>query len=547
MTSAHRERQRGRESYEAREWTAAYEALSAADRDEALAADDLLRLARAAYMLGRDDHYLVGLERAHGALMETGETRGAAVCTWWIGHHLLFRGEAGPAMGWLARGRRLLEDDDGDCVERGYVQLGELLEHVIGGEPQAAHDLAAEIAGIGERFGDHDLASLAGMEQGHALVRLGRTDEGLRLVDETMVAVTTGELSPVVAGIVYCNTIAFCQSVYELRRAREWTTALTRWCEQQPDMIAHNGLCLVHRAELMTLGGDWAEALEELRVLGERFTRGVLNRRALGRAAYQRGEVSRLQGAFTDAEASYREATRLGWEPQPGLALMRLAQGNEEVAAAAIRRAVGETTQPLKRAALLPAYVEIMVASGDLEAARSACRELGLTAERQGNDALAAMSAFADGTVSLAEGDADGALPAARRAWHAWRALDAPCEAARARVLVGRTCRALSDDDAAALELEAARGVFEQLGAAPELARLDALTRQAAANGDHGLTDRELEVLRLVAAGESNREIAAKLVISEHTVARHLQNIFAKLNVQSRTAAGAYAFKHHLA
>jgi DNA-binding CsgD family transcriptional regulator len=540
------ELQRGRDFYAKRKWADAHESLAAADQATPLRAEDLELLARSGYMLGRDDDYVNGLERAYHAHVESGEPLGGVRCAWWIGHNFLFRGERGPARGWFARGQRLLERERRDCVERGYVLIAALLEHVFAGDHEAAHATAVEIAGIGERFGDQDLVAMGMMEQGHALVRQGRTQEGLRLVDETMVAVTAGELSPIVAGIVYCNTIAFCQSVYDLRRAREWTAALTRWCKQQPDMVAHNGLCLVHRAQLMTLGGTWPDALAELRRLGERFTEGVLNQRALGHAAYQLGEVNRLQGQFEAAEAAYRKASRFGCEPQPGLALLRLAEGNRDAAAAAIRRAVGEITQPLKRAALLPAYVEIMLAVGDVEAAHSACRELDEIAERQGTNLLGAMAAQARGELALAEGEAQAALVALRRACQAWQELDAPHEAARGRVLLGVTCRSLGDEDTAELELEAARGVFAELGAAPALAWVDSVTGQAAPAGDQGLTARELEVLRLVAVGKTNREIASTLVISERTVARHLQNIFAKLRVSSRTAASAFAFEHDL-
>ncbi len=207
---------------------------------------------------------------------------------------------------------------------------------------------------------------------------------------------------------------------------------------------------------------------------------------------------------------------------------------------------MGETTQPLKRAALLPAYVEIMLAASEVEMARSASRQLDEIAERQGCEALAAMSAHARGAVALAEGDARGALVALRAAWHAWQELGTPYEAARARVLVGLACRSLGDEDTAAMDLEAARASFAQLGAAPDLAEIDSVAGDAAPGDKHGLTARELEVLRLVAAGRSNREIAETLVISEHTVARHLQNIFAKLGVSSRTAASAFAFEHRL-
>jgi DNA-binding CsgD family transcriptional regulator len=540
------ELERGRESYATRAWVDAYESLSRADQAAPLGAEDLELLARAAYMLGRDENYVRVLERAHHAYLDAGDSPHAARCAWWVGHNLLFRGERAPALGWFARGQRLLEREEGDCVERGYLLIPVVLEHVFSGDFEAAYGAAAKAAEIGERFGDHDLVAIALMEQGHALVKQGRVAEGLRLVDETMVAVTAGELSPIVAGIVYCNTIAFCRDAYELRRAREWTAALSRWCEQQPEMVTHQGLCLVHRAEIMTLGGAWQDALDEARLVAERFTQGVLNQRALGHAAYRQAEVHRLQGRFGPADAAYREAGRFGREPQPGLALLRLAQGNGDAAAAAIRRALSETPQRLKRAALLPAYVEIMLAVADVEEARGACRELEEIAQRQGSDLLDAMSAQAQGAVALAEGDAQAALVSLRRALQAWQELEAPYEAARARVLVGLACAGLTDDDTASFELDAARDVFQHLGAAPDVTRVDSLARIAVMSDTHGLTARELQVLRLVAGGKSNREIAAELFISDHTARRHLQNIFRKLGVSSRAAATAFAFQHDL-
>jgi DNA-binding CsgD family transcriptional regulator len=546
MVEAVGELERGRESYARHAWAEAFESLARADHAAPLGADDLELLARAAYMLGRDDDYRGALERAYHAHLNAGDSPRAARCAWWIGHNFMFRAETAPASGWFARGQRLVERERRDCVERGYLLIPVLLRHLFSGDHEAAQATAAEAVAIGERFGDQDLIAIGLMEQGHALVRQGRTEEGLRLVDETMVSVTAGELSPIVAGIVYCNTIAFCRDVYELRRAREWTAALTRWCEQQPDMVAHQGLCLVHRAEIMTLGGAWADALAEARRVGEHFTRGVLNERALGHAAYRRGEVHRLRGEFEAAEDAYREASRFGREPQPGLALLRMAQRSKDAAAAAIRRAVTETTQPLKRAALLPAYVPIMLAVGDTDAAARACRELEEIADGQGSDMLTAMAAHARGEVALAERDFEAALTSLRRASRAWQDLGAPYEAAHARVLLGLTCRSLDDEDTAALELDAARAAFAELGAAPAVAWVASLTRRGRAAQRHGLTTRELEVLRLVAAGKSNREIARTLVISEHTAARHLQNIYAKLRVTSRTAASRFAFDHDL-
>ncbi len=536
--------ERGRELYGKRAWPAAFDALSAVD-PACMSAEELELLASAAFMSGRDDAYLDAWELAYHAHLRSGDPARAARCTWWIGDYLRFRGFGARATGWFARGHRLLDQVEDDCVARGYLLMPAVHEHASDGDDEVASAVAVEAGEIGERFGDRDLIALAMMEQGHALVRQGRVAEGLRLVDETLVAVTTEELSPIIAGTVYCNTIAFCQGVFELGRAREWTEAHTEWCERQPDMVAYMGLCLVHRAEIMTLAGDWSDAMVEVR-RAEGYTQGVLNERVAGHAAYRRGEVHFLQGELGPAEEAYRDASRRGLEPQPGLALLRLAQGEGEAAGAALRRALSEVTQPLGRAALLPAYIEIMLAVGDLEQAHDACRDLEEVAGRQGSRALAAMSDYARGAVDLAEGDAEAALVPLRRACQAWQELGAPCETARTRVLVGQACAALGDLDTAAMELEAARETFVRLGAARELARVESLARDSADRETHGLTKRELQILRALATGKSNREIAAVLVISDHTVRRHLQNIFAKLGVSSRAAATAFAFRHDL-
>jgi DNA-binding NarL/FixJ family response regulator len=538
--------ERGRRAYAAAAWGEAFQVLTAADRSEPLPAPDLELLGRAAYMLGLDEDYLNAFERAYRAHVDAGLVLAAVRCAFWIGHSWFFRGHASPALGWFARAERLLGRERADNPGRGYVLIGVMLGHLSRGDAEAALGAATEIAEIGERFGDADLLAMGMMERGHALVRLGRAEEGARLIDETMVAVTTGELSPIVAGIVYCNTIAFCRGVYQLRRVREWTVALTRWCERQPEMVAHKGLCLVHRAEIMTLSGAWDDAIEELRRLAEQLATGALNRLACGDAAYREGEVHRLRGEFELAEAAYQKASGLGREPQPGLSLMRLTQGNVDSAAASISRAISEASRGLPRVDLLPAYAEIMVAAGDLGAAEGACRELDEIAEEQHSEAIDAMCWHARGVVALAEGDPQTALAAARRAWQGWQQLEAPYEAARSRGLVGRACQMLGDADSAALEFRAARMAFTELGARPELAGLDSYTWTGDCMDGHGLSPREKEVLRLVATGQSNREIATALVLSEHTVARHLQNIFAKLGVSSRTAATAFAYEHHI-
>jgi ATP/maltotriose-dependent transcriptional regulator MalT len=534
--------QEGRKAYARSAWAQAYESLAQADGLEPLAAEDLGLLATSAFMLGREDESMRILERACQRHSEANERRPAARCAFWIGIQLMLRGEMGPATGWLGRADRLLEGE-GECVEQGYLLIPVAFQHDAEGDLAGASATAATAAEIGERFGDKDLFALAIHTQGEFLVNGGRVREGLGLLDEAMVAVTEGGLSPIVTGIVYCGVILACEQVFELRRAREWTAALTRWCEQQPDLLAFTGRCLVHRAQIMQLEGHWSEALVEAS-RADRRSEKAMNQAAAARACYLRGEVHRLRGEFAKAEEAYRKASRLGSEPQPGLALMRLAQGNRAAAAASIRRVVGETTDRLRRAALLPAFAEIMLATGEPEEARSACRELEAICEECESEMLRAMLAATRGAVELAAGDPAAALVTLRTASKAWTELEAPYEAARARVLVGQACRALGDEEAFALEIDAARAVFEELGAAPDIAAVDSLTGAAA--DTYGLSARELEVLRLVAAGRSNREIASALVISEHTVARHVQNIFRKLGVPSRTAASAFAYEHHL-
>ena len=529
-----------------RDWADAYESLARADAAAQLGADELELLAQAAYMTGRDEEFVSCLERAHQARLDAGEVLPAVRCAFWLGINLATRGEMGRASGWFGRAQRMLEQEEGDSAERGYLLIPAVLEHVAAGDWRAAGDTAAAAAEIGQRLGDPDLLALALHEQGHALVKQGRIADGLRLLDEAMLAVTAEELSPIVTGLVYCSVIAYCQELYELRRAQEWTAALTGWCERQPGMVAYTGQCLVHRAEIMQLGGAWMDALEEARRARKRFALDAAPATAAhreGAALYRQAEILRLRGELAEAEEAYRAASRCGWEPQPGLALLRLAQGDTEAALAAIRRVLSETSDPLRRARLLPAHAELLLAAGDAAGARAACRELEETAAAHDTRMLGAMVAQTRGSVDLAEGDAPAALTALRRASQAWQDLGAPYEAALARELMGAACRAMGDDDTAAMEIEAARAVFEKLGAAPDLARLDS---RAGVGATHGLTERELQVLRLVAAGETNKAVAARLVVSDRTVDRHVSNIFAKLGVSSRSAATAWAYEHKL-
>jgi len=495
-------------------------------------------------MLGRDHEYVNIHERAHQAYLDAGEPLRAVRCAFWCGMILFTRGEVGPGSAWIGRAQRLLEHHPGDCVERGYLLMPVAFKHEAAGELETAAELAAEATSIAERFGDADGFALSGHAQGQLLIKMGRVAEGLALLDESMLAVTRGDLSPMVTGIVYCGVILACQDVFEVRRAKDWTAALTRWADGQPDLVAFTGRCLVHRAEILQLSGAWPDALEEARKARQRFI-DAENLGRVGLALYREAELQRLLGDFEAAEQAYREASQHGWDPQPGLAQLRLASGRVDAATASIQRVLAETAEPLKRAALLPAYVEIMLAAGDVDAAGVACLELEELAERFESAMLGAMVAHARGAVQLAQGDPRAALGPLRVALEVWQQLEAPYEVARTRELIGLACRALGDDEAASLELDAALATFELLEATPDAARM-AVLKAPAGTSPHGLTARELEVLRLIAAGRSNREIATQLVISEHTVARHVQNIFAKLGVSSRTAAASFAFEHEL-
>lgn len=542
-------RKRARDAYARNSWIEAYEQLTVADRQTPLDPADLELAANAAYLTGRHEASAELWMRAHHAFQERGENRQAARVAFWLGFSLMQRGDRARAGGWMARASRLLEQEHDDCVESGYLLIPVALGALAKGDVALAYETCQRAADCGVRYGDIDLSTLGRMGQGQARIRGGDAAAGLPLLDEAMVAVEAEEVSPIVAGLVYCAVIEMCQEIFDLRRAREWTTALSGWCDAHPDLVPYRGQCLVRRSEIMCINGAWTDAAREVRHACERLSTPP-GEPAAGAAFYQKGELHRLRGEFEQAEDAYREANRWGRTPQPGLALLRLASGDVNSAVAAIHRITEEARERRTRSNILPACVEILLAAGQLDAARKASDELADIASHIGAPLLQAIAAHARGAVLLAAGETHASLESLRIARTNWVELDAPYETARTTVLIGLAIRGLHDEDGAALEFDAARRGFEQLGAAPDLRRLEQLmddgrTRTGAA-ATLGLSPRELEVLREVAHGTTNKDIAAKLSISNRTVERHISNIFTKLDLQSRSAATAFAYENDL-
>ncbi|MDH3250861.1 MAG: LuxR C-terminal-related transcriptional regulator, partial [Acidimicrobiia bacterium] len=515
---------KGRSAAAGRQWADAYSILAEADQRAPLGADDLETLAFTSYMIGSEVEMVELLERAHHAHLDDGDLPAAARAAVWIGINLALRGEMGPSSGWFGRARRIVERHGQPCAEQGYLLVPVLLGQAMSGDNESAIATAAEAIDIGEHFGEPDLVALALHEQGRAMVRAGRVNEGLRLLDEAMVAVMSDDLTPLVTGTIYCSVIEGCHEVLELRRAHAWTEALVTWCGEQPDLVAFTGQCLTHRAELLQIRGEWDQALAEATRAAERFDTGV-NPFPAAQAHYRQGELHRLRGAYDRAEQAYREAGAHGWSPQPGLSLLRMAQGEPAAAATAIKTALGEATQPLARAKLLPALVEISIHLDDVDAAASAGDELDRIASAYRGTMIEADSSMCRGSVLIARDSPSDALEPLGRARRAWVALDALYETARARVLMGEAYRMIGDDVSAELEIGLAREVFERLEARPDLDRLS----DGGAPSASILTDREIEVLRLVATGKTSKAIADDLHVSVRTVDRHLSNIFTKL------------------
>jgi ATP/maltotriose-dependent transcriptional regulator MalT len=506
---------------------------------ESLDVDDLERLAVSAYLIGKERESDDAWARAHRLRLAEGDLDGAARCAFWVGFRLVNSHERPAANGWIARLGRLVEDLPADAAPRARLVYLTGLRAVLdeGDLMTAAADLG-RAAGIATSHGDVELAALARLALGRVLVFQGRATEGVHLLDDAMLTVRSETLSPIAVGDSYCTALDACHDLYDVRRGQDWTDDLTRWCAHQPDLVPFAGSCQVHRAEFLQLKGAWVEAMAQAGLARVRLS--TPPRQLLyGAAVYQEGELRRLRGELVEAEECFREASAAGRDPQPGLALLRLGQGRETDAAVAIDRALAEAQGPVARPDLLAAYVEVMLACDRVPDARRATSRLAEVAHALGSPMLDAVSRRATGSVLLVEGDPRAALGPLRRASDGFRECELPYEVARTAALIGGARRELGDEEGARLVIDAARSEFVRLGARPDLGRLDD-------ERPRGLTAREVQVLRLVAAGRTNRSIGSELGLSERTVDRHLSNIFTKLGVSSRAAATAVGYESDL-
>jgi len=533
-----------RKAFQERSWRAAFSQLATAHVGEPLGLDDLELLAQAAYLCGEDAASERAWTEANKRSVEDEDWARAARCAFWLGVTLQSRSERAQASGWFARAQRVLEENDHDCVEQGWLLVGAglKLHHERNYDAStAAWEAAVE---VGKRFDDVDLVATARQGMGRILIKRGRISEGSPMLDESMVAVLADEVSPIPAGIIYCSVIEACQEMMDIARAQEWTAALSGWVEAQPDLVPYRGRCQIHRSEIMALQGKWAEAAEEIARACERLVDPPHPQ--LGMALNQQAEVHRLRGAFDAAEEAYRQANEKAFVLQPGWALLKLARGETEAAVATIERSYAATSKEVTRCRVLPAYVEIMLAAGSIEAAEVGHEELAQIAETLDSPLLRGIALRSKGAVLLAQGHAAQALATFGEVWGHWSALEVPYESARLRLLIAEACRQMGDEHTASSEFDTARRALERLGATHDLKRLEALSDSTPAEAPGGLSPREVEILSLVAKGKSNRDIASELVISERTVARHMSNIFSKLDVTSRTAASAFAFENNL-
>ncbi|TYL53071.1 response regulator transcription factor [Agromyces mariniharenae] len=530
----------GRAAAAERRWADAYERLSVADAVDGLGAADLELLAEVTLLRGEPQEAVDALSRAYEAHLAAGRTVGAARAAGWLSLWLIELGDFSRCVVWASRAMHLVKAMEQPGALAGFVRLAPAVAQLGSGDPAEARRISEEVLAIGEQADDRELIANASLCLGKSLIELGEVAEGFACFDRAMSSIAAGEVTPVASGVVACAVISDALMASDLERAAAWTAALDEWCRGQPELVTFSGQRHALEAALLIARGAWAEADTAAELALSRFRAG--DYRAVYGAPYQLAELARLRGAFHSAEASYRRAGESGWEPQPGLALLHLAAGRTRQAQDEIRR-IAAGVDPFTRRYLLPAVVEIELAAGDVGAAGRAVAELRESGGPMPTPTLQAIIAAAEARVLLAEDDAAAALDAARAAVDAWRATGATYELARSRVVAGRALAALGDRDAAEAEFRGAREVFRALGADPALAELAGLTGDRPSGA---LTAREVEVLRLVSTGLTNRAIGERLSLSEKTVARHLSNIFGKLGLSSRAGATAYAYENGL-
>lgn len=524
-----------------RRWPEAYAAYAALRDFVTLTPDDEAALADAAWWLGRADHAIAAGSAAFAGYLAEGRRREAAMTALGVSANFFLRGDGVTGSGWVARATRLLADEP-ECAEHGYLAyLLEVEGELDGPDREAVAAAARGVRELGQRHGDSNLVALGLLGEGRILVREGRVRDGLALLDEAMTHVLAGEVVPDWAGNIYCHLMTACHELGDLRRARQWVEATASWLATLPVAVLFTGICRVHRSQVLQEIGHWPESEREAaRVCADLADIASLT---AAEGHYQLGELARLRGDLAGAERAYQQAHRLGRSPQPGFALLRLAQGRIEAARALLRTALlAEWTNQLIRARLLAAEAEVALAAGAPEDADAAVAELAEVARRYASPGFTAAARQWEGAVLLATDRVAEAVPVLHEACRAWHELQAPYDCARVRVLLAEACRRLGDADGAELELAAAAEVFDRLGAAPDEAAVAALRGVPLRPG--GLTERERQVLACLAAGRTNRDIAQALVISEKTVARHVSNIFSKLGVSSRTAAAAWQLRH---
>ena len=529
----------GRAAAAERRWAEAYERLSAADAVDGLGASDLELLAEVTLLRGEPQEAVDVLSRAYEAHVAAHALEGAARTAGWLSLWLIELGDFSRCVIWASRGMHLVGDlaDPGPLA--GFVQLAPAIAQLGSGDPAEARRRFEEILAIGERHDDRELVANTMLGLGKSLIELGEVGEGFRCFDRAMAAIAAGDVAPVPAGVIACAVISDAMMAFDLDRAARWMRVLDGWCRGQPELITFSGQRHALEAALLIARGAWAEASTAAELALTRLRAG--DYRAVYGAPYEFAELARLRGAFHSAEASYRRAGESVWEPQPGLALLRLAAGRVRQAQDEIRRSAAGTDRFTRRF-LLPAVVEIEVAAGDLDAARRALDDL-RASDGLPTAMLAASIAAGDARVLLAEGRSAAAAEAASIAVDAWGSVGAAYEVARSRVVLGRALQSVGRGDAARSEFEDARAVFLALGADPALAELTSVVGERRAGA---LTAREVEVLRLVSKGLTNRAIGERLSLSEKTVARHLSNIFGKLGLSSRAGATAYAYENGL-